>query len=289
MSLELLPPAQFLTGLFFLGLLIGSFLNVVILRLPARLEHEWHCQCSELLGLSPSGESPLPPSIVHGRSHCPRCGHGIRAWENIPVLSWLILRGKCSSCGGWISIRYPVVEITTAILFLVAGLQFGPSVQCLAVLILTSMLICLVGVDIDHQLLPDNLTLSLLWLGLSLNLFEVFAAPTDAIVGALAGYLSLWTVYHLFRLLTGKEGMGHGDFKLLSAFGAWMGWQALPFVILVSSLVGALTGIGLMLIGTHRKDRPLPFGPFLAVAGMIYVYLQGPISEFIRRWYGISL
>ncbi|MBT8438869.1 MAG: A24 family peptidase, partial [Gammaproteobacteria bacterium] len=229
----------FFTGVFIFGLLIGSFLNVVILRLPPRLEHEWRCQCKELLEIEKTdGEKSKPPlSIMWSRSQCRNCGHSIKPYENIPLLSYLFLKGRCSSCKEHISIRYPAIEAGTAILFLAVAMHFGPGVQTLAAIGLTAILIALTFIDIDHQLLPDDLTFFLLWSGLFASLFNVFTDPVSSIIGALAGYLSLWLVYHLFHLLTGKEGMGYGDFKLLGAIGAWVGWQALPVVVLFSSLV----------------------------------------------------
>ena len=261
----------FLTGVFIFGLLIGSFLNVVILRLPARLEHDWRCQCKELLETESAGDetSTPPPDLMWSRSECPKCGHVIKAHENIPLLSYLFLKGRCSSCKTHISIRYPIIEGTTAVLFLLVGWHFGPNLQTLAALGLTALLIALTFIDIDHQLLRDDLTFLLLWAGLFASLFNVFTDPVSSIIGALAGYLSLWLVYHGFRLLTGKEGMGYGDFKLLAALGAWIGWQMLPLIILLSSLVGAV--IGLIMIGMkrHKSSQPMPFGPFIALAGWI--------------------
>ena len=260
----------FLTGVFVFGLLIGSFLNVVILRLPARLDYEWRCQCRELLDCEGAVEQPEEPlSIVWSRSRCPRCGHPIAAHENIPLLSYLFLRGRCAACREPISLRYPVIEATTGLLFLAVAAHFGPSVQMLAATGFTAVLIALTCIDIDHQLLPDDLTFVLLWSGLFASLFGVFTDPVSSIVGALAGYLSLWLVYHLFRLLTGKEGMGYGDFKLLAALGAWLGWQMLPLIILLSSLVGAMTGLAMIGLKRHRSSQPMPFGPFIALAGWV--------------------
>jgi leader peptidase (prepilin peptidase)/N-methyltransferase len=278
----------FLTGVFIFGLLIGSFLNVVILRVPPRLIHDWRCQCRELLETGGNAEEPAPPNIWWDRSRCPKCEHGIRAHENIPVLSYLFLRGRCSSCGVRISPRYPLVELTTALLFLVTAWQFGPTVQGMAALVLTAFLIALTGIDTDHQLLPDNLTLPLLWLGLVLSLFEVFVDPVTSIAGATAGYLSLWIVFHLFRLLTGKEGMGFGDFKLLAALGAWMGWQVLPLIILFSSLVGAIVGIVLMGLHRHKSGQPMPFGPFIAAAGWIALIWGDQILDYYLTATGLG-
>ncbi len=257
-----------LSGVFVFGLIIGSFLNVVILRIPPLLEHDWRCQCRELLQLKPD-EDERPPGIVYARSQCPDCGHQIRAIENIPVLSYLALRGKCASCKTRISPRYPLVELTTAILFTLTIWHFGPTLQGLTAMFLTAFLIALAGIDADHQLLPDNMTLPLLWAGILLNFWSVHTDLAASVMGAIAGYLALWSIYHLFRLLTGKEGMGYGDFKLLGALGAWMGWQMLPLIILLSSVVGAVYGLILMATGKMHRDKPMPFGPFIAAAGWI--------------------
>lgn len=260
----------FLTGVCIFGLLIGSFLNVVILRLPARLEHDWRCQCKELLEIENTDDvSKKPPDLMWSRSQCPKCNHFIKPYENVPLISYLFLMGRCSNCKIHISARYPLVEAITAILFLLLAMHFGPNVQTLAAIGLTTMLIALTGIDIDHQLLPDDLTLFLLWCGLFASLFGVFTDPISSIVGALAGYLSLWFIYQLFRLLTGKEGMGYGDFKLMAALGAWLGWQMLPLIIFLSSLLGALIGISMIVLKRHHASKPMPFGPFIAIAGWI--------------------
>lgn len=259
----------FLSGVFLFGLLIGSFLNVVILRVPARLEYEWQCQCKDLLEIKDEIAAVKPPGIVISRSECPNCGHQITALENIPVISYLFLRGKCSSCKTRISLRYPFVELGTALLFLLAAMHFGPTIQTIAALGFTGMLVALAGIDIDHQLLPDDLTFVLLWAGLFASLFGVFVDPVNSIIGALAGYLSLWSIYHVFRLLTGKEGMGYGDFKLMAAMGAWMGWEMLPLIILLASLVGAVVGLALIAINRHKRSQPMPFGPYIAASGWI--------------------
>ncbi len=255
--------------MFGFGLLLGSFLNVVILRLPARLEHAWRCQCEELLEVETKNVSTPPPGLLWSRSHCPKCDHLIKAHENIPLLSYLFLKGHCATCNARISIRYPVVEAGTAVLSLVVAMHFGPTLQTLVALGITALLIALAGIDLNHQLLPDDLTLFLLWAGLLASLFNVFIGPISSIIGALAGYLSLWMVFHVFRLLTGKEGMGYGDFKLLAALGAWMGWQMLPLIILLSSVLGAVVGISLIIAKRHQPNQPMPFGPFIAIAGWI--------------------
>jgi leader peptidase (prepilin peptidase)/N-methyltransferase len=280
----------FLTGVFVFGLLIGSFLNVVILRLPARLEHDWRCQCKELLEIeSTDNKTDKPPlDLMWSRSQCPKCGHFIKAYENIPLISYLFLKGRCSSCKTHISIRYPAIEAITAIMFLSVAIYFGPNLQTVAALGLTALLIAMTFIDIDHQLLPDDLTFLLLWGGLFASLFSIFTDPVSSIIGALAGYLSLWFVYHLFRLITGKEGMGYGDFKLLAALGAWVGWQMLPLIILLSSLIGAV--IGLIMIGMkrHKSSQPMPFGPFIAVAGWIALLWGDQIIDAYMRSSGLA-
>ena len=271
-----------LAGVIVFGLIIGSFLNVVILRVPPLLEHDWRCQCQELLQLKLDQDN-RPPGIVLARSKCPNCGHHIRALENIPLLSYLVLRGKCAACNARISPRYPLVELTTAILFALTIWHFGPSLQGLTALFLTAFLIALAGIDADHQLLPDNMTLPLLWAGIVLNFWSVHTDLASSVTGAIAGYLALWLVYHLFRLMTGKEGMGYGDFKFLAALGAWMGWQMLPLIILLSSVVGALTGLILMGAGKMNRDKPMPFGPFIAAAGWIaLIWGEQIIDQYTR-------
>lgn len=260
------PTALVLAALLF-GLIVGSFLNVVIHRLPIMLERTWRQQCEELSGKSPAPGTPY--NLVVPRSQCPACGHRISALENIPVVSFILLRGKCAGCGTRISPRYPVVEIVTGALSSVVAWHFGPTVASVGALLFTWALIALTVIDYDHQLLPDNITLPLLWLGLVFNLGGVFAPLDAAVIGTLAGYLSLWLVYQLFRLVTGKEGMGFGDFKLFAALGAWLGWQQLPLIILLSSFVGAIVGLaGILLMGRER-GMPIPFGPFLCVAGWV--------------------
>ncbi len=257
-----------LLALFTLGRVVGSFLNVVILRLPRMMEARWRRECCELLEQAPDpGEEPL--SLVAPNSHCPGCKAPIRPWQNIPVLSYMLLRGKCAHCGMRIPLRYPVVELATALLTVALAGHFDLSPALLGAVLLTWALITLTVIDIDHQLLPDDITLPLLWLGLAFNLWGTYVGIGDAVVGAMAGYLSLWSVYWGFKLLTGKEGMGYGDFKLLAALGAWLGWQALPLVILLSSLVGAVCGIALMVLKSRGREVPIPFGPYLAAAGWI--------------------
>jgi len=278
-----------LSGVFLFGLLLGSFLNVVMIRVPPLLEYDWRCQCNELLALEIGQKVEVeerPPGVIRGRSKCPRCGHQITALENVPLLSFLFLRGRCSACRAKISWRYPLVELLTGVLFLVTIWHFGPTIQGLTALALTAFLIVLTGIDAETQLLPDNFTLPLLWLGIGINLFNVHASLPDAVIGAILGYMSLWLIYHLFRLLTGKEGMGYGDFKLLGALGAWLGWQMLPLIVLLSSLVGALFGLTLMAIGKMHRDNPMPFGPFIAAAGWIALIWGQQILDAYNRFGG---
>ena len=272
-----------------LGLCIGSFLNVVIHRLPKMMEREWRAQCAELAGRAeatdPSAGKSASFNLVVPRSRCPSCGHAITALENIPVVSWLVLRGKCSACSTSISVRYPAVEIAAGLVAGYAAWRYGFSLAGIGAMAFCWILIALTFIDLDTQLLPDDLTLLLLWGGLLLNLGATFAPLPSAVIGAIAGYLSLWTVYWAFKLATGKEGMGFGDFKLLAAIGAWLGWQALPLVVLLSSIVGAVAGISLMVFTRHGRNNPIPFGPYLAAAGLIALF-WGP--EITRRWLPIA-
>lgn len=257
------------TCLISLGLVVGSFLNVVIYRLPVMMESRWRKDCCELLEVKRESSEESTFTLSHPNSHCPNCKAAIKPWQNIPVLSYLFLGGKCGNCGVGISIRYPIVELVTALMTLVLASQYNASWALLGAMLFTWSLITLTMIDIDHQLLPDDITLPLLWLGLAFSLLEATVSLQDAVLGAMLGYLSLWSVYWLFKLLTGKEGMGYGDFKLLAALGAWLGWQAVPLIILLSSLVGAVCGIGIMLATRRGKDVPIPFGPYLAMAGWI--------------------
>jgi leader peptidase (prepilin peptidase)/N-methyltransferase len=256
-----------------LGLVVGSFLNVVIYRLPVMLEREWKAECATLLASDePAGaETTDKFNLVAPNSHCPACKRPVRAWENIPVLSYLLLGGKCAGCSAPISMRYPAIELLSGVLSLAIAWQLGPGILTVFALLLTWCLISLSFIDIDHQLLPDNITLPLLWLGLIINSIGGFVPLSDAVWGAIGGYLVLWLVYWGFKLLTGKEGMGYGDFKLLAALGAWMGWQSLPAIIILSSLVGAVIGTGMICLQGRDKSIPIPFGPYLAAAGWIYL------------------
>jgi leader peptidase (prepilin peptidase)/N-methyltransferase len=257
------------------GLLVGSFLNVVIHRLPKMLEQGWQDQCAELRGETPEARPRY--NLVLPRSACPACGHQITAVENVPVLSWLLLRGKCSACKAPIPVRYPVVEILGAIAAAAAIWRFGPTWAGLAACAFLWTLLALTFIDFDTQLLPDDLTLPLLWGGLLANLYGLFVPLREAVIGAIAGYLVLWTIYWLFKIIRGKEGMGYGDFKLLAALGAWLGWKTLPLIILGSSLVGALIGIGLVAFRGRDHNVPLAFGPYLAIAGMVALFFGEPI------------
>lgn len=263
-------PHFFWLALFLLGLLVGSFLNVVILRLPVMMRREWTQDCRELLELESAQDSDEESlSLSFPGSRCPACKTVIKPWQNIPVLSFLLLRGRCAHCATTIGWRYPAIEFLTASLSVVVGLYFGWSPELPAYLFLTWTLIALSGIDIDTQFLPDDLTLPLLWAGLLFNLFLGSVSIADAVLGAAAGYLLLWSIYWAFKLVTGKEGMGYGDFKLLAALGAWMGWQSLPVIILLSSAVGAVIGLIIIVAIKQGRSVPLPFGPYLAAAGWI--------------------
>ena len=256
-----------------LGLCVGSFLNVVIHRMPKMMERQWRAECAELAGQeAPPGERY---NLVVPRSACPSCGHRISALENIPVLSWLALRGKCRGCGNGISARYPAVEILTGVLSAYIAWHFGFGVAAAGALLFTWAMIALAFIDLDTFYLPDDITLPLLWLGLMFNLDAIYVALPSAVIGAVSGYLSLWSVYWVFKWATGKEGMGYGDFKLLAAIGAWLGWTMLPLTILLSSLVGAIIGIGMIVFAGKGRSVPIPFGPYLAIAGLIAL-VHGP-------------
>ncbi len=261
-------PALLIAATVLLGLIVGSFLNVVIHRLPLMIEHEDHAACAELLD-QPTAVPESPFNLLTPRSHCPECRHPIGALENIPLLSYLLQRGRCRHCGAGIPVRYPLVEAVSGLLAGLVIWQFGYSIQTVAALALTWALLALSVIDLRHLLLPDCITLPFLWLGLLLALFGVFTDLESSVIGAMAGYLSLWSVYQLFRLLTGKEGMGYGDFKLLALLGAWLGWQQLLTVVLLSSLVGVTVGVGLTVLRGRDHQLPLPFGPFLAAAGWL--------------------
>lgn len=274
-------------GLF--GLVIGSFLNVVILRLPARMHREFEAACKEAAGDPTDPSSPRwfgLDFLIHPGSQCPGCGHAIRAWENIPVLSWLLLRARCSGCGMRIGVRYPLIELLSGGLTIAVVYHFGLSWHTLALCLLVWGLIVLAVIDLDEQLLPDQITLPLLWLGLLSQ--PDGQALRDAVLGAAAGYLSLWFVFQLFRALTGKEGMGYGDFKLFALFGAWMGWQMLPLIILLASISGALVGLGLILLRGRDRQIPIPFGPYLVMGGLIALFWGQPLIRAYLQFAGLA-
>jgi leader peptidase (prepilin peptidase) / N-methyltransferase len=260
-----------------LGLLIGSFLNVVVYRLPRMMERDWAAQCADLRGEAVVESESF--SLIRPRSRCPACGRPIGALENVPIISFLILRGRCRGCRTAISWRYPAVEALSGMLFGLCAWQFGPSLLAGGAMAFVAAMIALTFIDLDTQLLPDDITLPLLWAGLLLNISGTFTDLTSAVVGAVAGYLSLWSVYWLFKLVTGKDGMGYGDFKLLAAIGAWLGWQILPLTILLSSFVGALVGITLIVLTRHGRNVPIPFGPYLAAAGLIALFAGKPLTQ----------
>jgi len=261
-------PLAFVLCALVLGLLVGSFLNVVIHRLPIMMQRDWQSQAREFLEL-PAEPVGAAFNLFLPHSRCPYCDHQIRAWENIPLISWLALRGKCSACKAPISKRYPLVELACGLLSGYVAWHFGFSWQAGAMLLLTWGLLAMSMIDVDHQLLPDSLVLPLLWLGLIVNSFGLFASLEDALWGAVVGYLALWSVYWLFKLVTGKEGMGYGDFKLLAMLGAWGGWQVLPLTVLLSSVVGAVLGTVMLRMQKAESGTPIPFGPYLAIAGWV--------------------
>ena len=284
-----------------LGLVVGSFLNVVIYRVPEIMKRNWRIECEEFLALDDeNADSPVVPqtgshdgstafNLAFPASHCPKCKADIKPWQNIPVLSYLFLKGACSNCREKISPRYPIIELVTGLLTALVAYLLGATGAALLGMVLTWSLIALTMIDVDHQLLPDSITLPLLWLGLLVNVFGVYTDLESAIFGAMAGYLSLWSVYWLFKLITGKEGMGYGDFKLLAALGAWMGWQALPLIIILSSFVGAAIGIIGILVAGRDKNIPIPFGPYLAIAGWIAFLWGDQITSLYLQIAGIAL
>ena len=279
-------PIIYFGTLFVLGAVVGSFLNVVIYRLPVMMQREWRHDCLEFL------EQPAVPeaekfNLNTPRSRCGNCGHQITALENVPMISYLVLGGKCSDCKARISLQYPLVELFTAIISVVVGWHFGVSLQAIAALFLSWCLIAASGIDIGHKLLPDNITLPLLWLGILLSLFDVFVSLETSIIGAMAGYMTLWIVFMLFKIVTGKEGMGYGDFKLLAMLGAWLGWKPLFVVILTSSLVGATVGITMIVLGKTERSTQIPFGPYLAAAGWITLMWGNELMRFYFSLFGL--
>ena len=274
----------FLLALGIIGAMIGSFLNVVIYRLPRMLQQEWETECRSFLTLPVEKCQPSKKyNLFVPRSHCLHCNQQINVIDNIPILSYIFLGGKCRHCKHTISARYPLIELSALGLSLLVGLQFGLTWQAIFALIFVWSLLALIVIDIDHQLLPDTITLPLLWLGLLINLNNIFIPLPDAILGAVTGYLSLWSFTKLYYLLTGKHGMGHGDFKLLAALGAWLGWQMLPLIVIFSSLVGAIVGISLVIFTHRERDKPIPFGPYLAIAGMIALGWGSQINSLYLR------
>ncbi len=268
-----------------LGLIVGSFLNVLVWRLPKMLEREWRAQAHEVLGLPVEPAGPTY-NLMRPNSCCPNCDHPIRPWENIPLLSYLFLRGRCAHCQGAISARYPFTELACGLISALVAWHFGFGWQAAAVMIVSWGLLAMSLIDMDHQLLPDVLVLPLLWLGLIVNGFGLLTTLPDALWGAVIGYMSLWTVFWLFKLTTGKDGMGHGDFKLLALLGAWGGWQILPMTLLMSSLVGVFVGLILMRLRKSHASAPMPFGPYLAIAGWIALLWGGQITDFYLQSVG---
>ena len=296
LSIILTIPTLFSALAGVIGLLAGSFLNVVIYRLPIMMQQGWRKECAEYLQINP--EDPKvdvlgdivkeePFNLVFPLSRCPGCNTPIKPYQNIPIISYLFLRGKCATCSCHISIRYPVIEALTAISSVIVASHFGYTPQAVFALLLTWSLIALIFIDVDHQLLPDSITLPLLWLGMCLSLFNVYTDAHASIIGAVAGYMALWAVFHLFKLATGKEGMGYGDFKLLALFGAWLGWQYLPIIILLSSLVGAVIGLGMIIFVKHDHNVPIPFGPYLAAAGWIALLWGNDLNQLYLATVGL--
>lgn len=282
-------PTTVWVGVIALGLAVGSFLNVVIYRLPVMMQNEWRRECDEYL--KDQGQPTVKKkekteekfNLAYPNSRCPNCGHAIKPWQNIPVLSYVLLKGACANCKTKISPRYPIIEASTALLGALVFWHFGADAQTLFGLVFLWSLISLTMIDVDHYLLPDSITLPLMWLGIVANLFGTYTTLESSVIGAITGYLSLWLVYWGFKLATGKEGMGYGDFKLLAALGAWMGWEYLPLIILLSSAVGALLGIGAIVLLGRDKAKPLPFGPYLAVAGFIaFIWGQELLQHYLQ-------
>lgn len=277
-------PILLYVSILLLGLVTGSFLNVVIYRLPVMMEREWREHCMEIADTPPEPAPTETFNLVVPRSRCRNCGHKISAWENIPLLSYLLLRGRCAECKTPISFQYPAVELITGVLSVWVAVHFGLDWRLPAALLLSWALIALSVIDFKETLLPDDITLPFLWLGLLLSLDGFFTNPIDAIIGGVAGYLSLWLVYHVFKLITGKEGMGYGDFKLLAMLGAWLGWQALPMIIILSSFVGAIVGLSLIAFTGRDHQIPIPFGPYLAAAGWIYLLYGDTLQKIYSAW-----
>ena len=270
-SPEVFVPEVFVVAMSLLGLAAGSFVNVLVSRLPRMMEAAWRAESPEILGEAPSGDSERF-NLLWPPSACPACGHRISVLENVPVVGWAMLRGRCSACRWRIPVRYPIVEVCGALVAGAAAVHFGVGAEAVGACLLGWGLLAASAIDVETRLLPDSLTLPLLWLGLAFNLGDTFASLRDSVIGAMAGYAVLWAVYHGFKLVTGREGMGYGDFKLLALLGAWLGWTALPAILLLASLTGAIMGITLVMLKRASRDTPLPFGPFLAAAGLIVLY-----------------
>ncbi len=274
-----------LSTVFVFGLIVGSFLNVVIHRLPKMMQKEWREDCCEFLEIDNNNQDDKKTyNLISPRSACPGCGHKITALENVPLISYLFLRGKCSECSAHISLRYPAIELISGLTSVTAAWFYGFSAETFLIMILSWSLICLTMIDYEEQLLPDGITLPILWLGIFCNYFDLFTDLESSVLGAIFGYLAFWSVYILFKVATGKEGMGHGDFKLLSMLGAWLGWQMLPLVIILSSIVGALIGIALLVFTSHNKSKPIPFGPYIAIAGWIAIFWGNQLTEQYLGW-----
>ena len=287
--LQLLQSSEpfLLTVVFVFALAVGSFLNVVIYRLPLMMKRAWRSECCEFLEIKNENEQDSVQSfnLAKPASHCPSCQHKITALENIPVLSYLFLKGKCSECKTPISIRYPAIELLTGLMSLIVAWNFGYGVHLIPLLLLTWSLIALSFIDIDHQLLPDDITLPVLWLGILCNMFTLYTDIYSSVAGAMLGYMSLWSIYILFKLITGKEGMGHGDFKLLALLGAWMGWQSLPMIVILSSVCGAVVGTSMIVFRGHDRQTAIPFGPYLAMAGWIALIWGSQLTSAYNSWF----
>ena len=285
-NLMALPSAAHTSIAALVGLMVGSFLNVVIFRYPKILEYQWTAQSHEWINKEPYS-AETPPTLSKPPSHCGNCKTPIKPWQNVPLVSYLLLKGKCAGCAQRISLRYPLVELLTAVLTAYVVHHFGFTAQSAFAVLLTWALIALTFIDFDHQLLPDDIVLPILWLGLGLSLWSVFATPVDSIIGVIAGYLVFWIVFHVFRILTGKEGMGHGDFKLMALLGAWLGWQYLPQIVLVSTLTGSIIGIAIMVARKAKSDLAIPFGPYIAIAGWIALIWGEQLNALYLRTSGL--
>ena len=280
-------PEVFVIVMILLGLAAGSFINVIVFRLPRMMEAAWRAECREMLNEAPCGET-RPFNLVRPRSSCPACGHRISALESIPVASYLMLGGRCSGCAWRIPIRYPIIEVCGALISSAAALRFGLGAEAAGACLLGWGLLAASVIDLDTRLLPDSITLPLLWLGIGFNLFDTYAPLRDCVIGAMAGYLLLWSIHHAFKLLTGREGLGYGDFKMLALLGAWLGWEALPGVLLLASATGAVSGIILVMRGRASRDTPVAFGPYLAAAGLAEIYCGDALAEALPGFMGIG-